>query len=145
MIMAGDGSASLLDVGGHELEVTRPPCYVLFALASIPTSFRSPHVTRAGRLKGHTPQTSLQIGFWMWLRLCHWDASFSDKGSAEASSADVAADGMLHCLVRSLLGVRQWGTWWLSSNSFKMNSKCDCESKNPAVPQSLLKHIFTAL
>lgn len=39
------------------------------------------------------------------------EASFSDKGRAEASSADVAADGMFHHLVRSLLGVRQWGTW----------------------------------
>lgn len=64
MIMAGDGLAALLDVRGHEFEMTRPPCYVLFALASIPTSFHSPHVTRC-KIKSHIPQTSLQIGFWM--------------------------------------------------------------------------------
>ena len=77
-----------------ESEVTRPPCYVLFALSIHSHLLPFSPYDRGWKTKSHISQTPLQIGFWMSLWLCHWCAPGYWEGGRKAE-ASVSGKGKL--------------------------------------------------
>lgn len=172
MIMTRDVPGPLrtqLNVGGHGFEVTRPPCYVSFALSihsylfhlspspqSLPTT--TIHFAEAGRLKATflsllcKQDSGRDFGSAVEMPLCD---TRKVEGRQRPSSLIRAVDKQARQMwVLTICSTVQTQACQVSGScghsngnsiSFQLNSKCDCESKSQIAPQPLLLHTFTVL